>query len=134
MNSRPSREDIADLLDEITGLVKEQTAHDFSQYKTSTLIRRVHRRMQMLELASAHEYLEHLHRDPAECTDFFKEMLIGVTQFFRDPESFEALGAQVIAPLLARRSPDEQVRIWVPACSSGEELYSIAMLICEQAE
>ncbi|MFP4599966.1 MAG: CheR family methyltransferase [Persicimonas sp.] len=137
-NSTPPHDRIGDLLREIADVIAAKTGHDFSQYKTSTLARRVHRRMQMLGEDEPDAYLERLRQDADEQQALFEEMLIGVTHFFRNPTSFESLAKDVVAPLLEARAAadgDEgEVRIWVPGCSSGEELYSIAMLVAEQAD
>jgi chemotaxis methyl-accepting protein methylase len=89
--------------------------------------------MRVLHLASVDEYLARLRRGQDETRAFFRELLIGVTAFFRDPDAFESLAIAAIRDLL-ERAEDEPVRIWVPGCSSGEEAYSIAILVREEME
>ncbi len=107
------------------------TNHNFQHYKTSTLTRRIQRRMQVLKIASVGVYVERLKDDRDEAQSLFRELLIGVTTFFRDPESFDRLAAEVLPKLFENRLPDDPVRIWVPGCASGEEAYTIAMLCAE---
>ncbi|MCE3590080.1 hypothetical protein LXJ59_26180, partial [Escherichia coli] len=106
---------------------------DFSGYKRSTLVRRVERRMHVLSIDSARTYLERVKTDGDECEALFRDLLINVTRFFRDADLFDALRTKVVEPLLRDRAPDEELRVWVPGCSSGEEAYSIAMLFAESA-
>lgn len=119
---------------EICATLQRRTKHDFRDYKTTTLVRRLLRRMQVLRTASVDAYVARLAEDPQEPQTLFRELLIGVTAFFRDAEAFASLSANVLAPLLADRGPDEQVRIWVPGCATGEEAYSIAILVREELE
>lgn len=109
------------------------TGHDFTSYKRSTVSRRIQRRIQVLGLESPDSYYELLQRRPAELELLFGELLIGVTSFFRDPEAFEVL-AQTLEPYLQRDPLQRELRVWVPACSTGEEAYSIAILIREILE
>ncbi len=115
-------------------LLRAQTGHDFSQYKPSTIHRRVDRRMEAHQIVTLADYVRFLQRSPAEVEALFFDMLIGVTQFFRDPAAFEALEQQVIGPLFKSKAQGGAIRVWVPACSSGEEAYSIAILLAERAE
>lgn len=112
------------------------TGHDFTHYKRSTLERRIHRRRQLLQLPDLQAYLDHLHENPRETLALFDEVLIGVTEFFRNPDAFQALQKEVILPLLEEKEKhfDVPLRIWIPACSTGEEVYSIAMLLWEEAQ
>ena len=121
-------------IDKVLILLRAQTGHDFSQYKKNTIGRRIERRMVVTQIDSIDEYLQHLRKTPLEVDTLFREMLIGVTTFFRDPEAFEALGREALTPLLNERSAGEQLRIWVPGCSTGEEAYSIAISLLELAE
>ncbi|HEY8925458.1 MAG TPA: chemotaxis protein CheB, partial [Polyangia bacterium] len=121
---------ITEALNEICDLLEKATNHNFQHYKLTTLIRRTSRRMQVLKLSSAEAYVDRLRSDSEELSHLFRELLIGVTSFFRDPEAFEALAHQVIRPLAARRR-GEQVRVWVPGCATGEEAYSLAILVRE---
>ena len=125
------RHDIQEHLAKITSVLHARSAHDFSGYKEPTLIRRLQRRMQVLHIDSASDYVERLRTDQGEVEALFREILIGVTQFFRDPEAFDALKALAIVPLLDAKDEDEPVRVWVPGCSTGEEVYSIAILLRE---
>ncbi|QEH33625.1 Alkaline phosphatase synthesis sensor protein PhoR [Aquisphaera giovannonii] len=121
-------------LGEICDLLEERTGHNFKHYRTSTLARRIGRKMQVHRIESAADYLDRLERDPDEVQDLFRELLIGVTCFFRDPDSFDRLQAAVIAPLLKDRGPDDPVRVWVPGCATGEEAYTLAILFREELE
>jgi two-component system, chemotaxis family, CheB/CheR fusion protein len=114
----------------ICEVLRDATDHDFRHYKTSTLLRRIQRRMQVTHVSSASAYVELLRADPSEVSLLFRELLIGVTSFFRDPHAFDALHQQVIEPLL-RQSKTDRVRIWVPGCSTGEEAYSLAIVLHE---
>ncbi len=126
--------EIVECLPQILPLLRTRTGHDFSRYKQSTLVRRIHRRMQVLYLNSASQYCDDLTKNSEEVDALFKDLLIGVTQFFRDPESFEFLATSVIPDLFREKKDEGQVRIWVPGCASGEEAYSIAILLAEYAE
>ncbi|MFO1060349.1 MAG: CheR family methyltransferase [Dongiaceae bacterium] len=118
-------------LPEICELLRAHTGHDFSHYKESTFMRRLQRRMQVAHLAAVPAYVDLLRREPAEAEALFRDLLIGVTQFFRDPGAFEALDAQVIPKLFEGKTAEDQVRVWVPGCATGEEAYSIAMLLAD---
>ena len=122
---------VEETLGDICSVVRTTTGHDFSGYKTSTLARRVQRRIQVLDLPDAPAYLRHIRSEPEECEILFRELLINVTRFFRDTEHFDKLRRLVIKPLV-ESSDSEEVRVWVPGCSSGEEAYSIAMLFAEE--
>jgi two-component system CheB/CheR fusion protein len=113
-------------------LLRQRTGNDFSSYKENTFIRRVLRRMQVLQLESAAQYLARLRRDPAQIDLLFQELLIGVTQFFRDPKAFEALEAKVIPEILKAHQGTNPLRVWVAGCATGEEAYSLAILFREQ--
>ena len=115
-------------------LLRAQTGHDFSQYKQSTINRRVERRMAVHQIERLNEYVRHLQQTPAEVEALFRDLLIGVTNFFRDPDVFAALEEQVIPRLFADKDAGAAIRVWVPGCSTGEEAYSIAVLLQEQME
>ena len=121
-------------LPQVSDVLKRVTGNDFRHYKATTLVRRIERRMQVLQVAEATDYLDRLDRDESEARTLFRELLIGVTSFFRDPDAFEALAARALAPLLAGRSATDELRIWIPGCATGEEAYSIAMLVREAAD
>lgn len=126
-----NRGDLQEHLAKIISILHERSAHDFSGYRQATLIRRLQRRMQVLQIDSAIDYGERLRTDRGEIEALFQDLLIGVTQFFRDPEAFDALTATAIMPCLNAKGEDEPVRVWVPGCSTGEEVYSIAILLRE---
>ncbi len=112
-------------------LLRTQTSHDFSQYKPSTICRRIERRMAVHQIDSTDAYVKYLQQNPVEVEALFRDLLIGVTQFFRDPETFEALEAQVIPKLFEGKPAGSVIRAWSTGCSTGEEAYSIAMLLHE---
>jgi two-component system, chemotaxis family, CheB/CheR fusion protein len=126
-----AREDIKENLAAITAVLRKRLKHDFSGYKPNTMIRRIQRRMQVLQIEAVPAYAEHLRREPSEGDALFRELLIGVTQFFRDEHAFEALRANFLPQLLAGREPDDPIRVWVAGCATGEEVYSIAILLQE---
>jgi len=125
-----ARQDIGETLPKISGLLRRALGHDFSGYKQNTVLRRIQRRMQVLQIDNASDYFEHLRRTPAELHALFRELLINVTGFFRDPEAFAAL-KPVIAGIVEGKDADDHIRVWVPACATGEEAYSIAILLAE---
>lgn len=112
-------------------LLRAGTGHDFSQYKKSTIGRRIERRMAQHDLGDSEVYARYLKEHPAEVQLLFKELLINVTSFFRDPEAFIILGKEILPALLAKRPDDYVFRVWVAGCASGEEAYSIAILLRE---
>ncbi|MFZ4650528.1 MAG: CheR family methyltransferase [Rubrivivax sp.] len=111
--------------------LRAATGHDFCGYKRNTMARRVARRMAQLGLADVQAYVTHLKEQPAEAQALFRELLINVTQFFRDPEAFAALRTEVLPGLLAGLDPLRPLRVWVAGCATGEEAYSIAILLRE---
>lgn len=121
-------------LKKIFVLLRAQTGHDFSNYKPSTIQRRIERRMAVHEIESMADYVTYLQRKPVEVEALFRDLLIGVTNFFRDPEAFAVLEAHVIPRLFASEPADAPLRVWTTACSTGEEAYSIAMLLQEHME
>jgi two-component system CheB/CheR fusion protein len=125
------RRDTADQLSRIAGLLRARTGHDFSGYKDNTIHRRVRRRMQVLQIDDPAAFYERLRQEPQQVDLLFQDLLIGVTSFFRDPRAFELLERTVIPKLFENRKPDETVRVWVPGCATGEEAYSVAMLLRE---
>ncbi|HET6718074.1 MAG TPA: chemotaxis protein CheB, partial [Rhodocyclaceae bacterium] len=112
-------------------LLRSATGHDFSLYKKSTIGRRIERRMAQHELTDIEVYTRYLKEHPAEVQALFKELLINVTSFFRDPEAFAALKQDILLPLLADKPEDYVFRVWVTGCATGEEAYSIAMILRE---
>jgi two-component system, chemotaxis family, CheB/CheR fusion protein len=121
-------------LQKIFLLLRNQTGHDFSLYKKNTVYRRLWRRMNIRQIDSISGYARFLEENPQEIGLFFKELLIGVTRFFRDAEAFQHLKKKVVPLLLEQKNRQDPVRIWVPACSGGEEVYSIAILLKEHME
>ncbi|TIQ94110.1 MAG: chemotaxis protein CheR [Mesorhizobium sp.] len=122
------------LRDEIYGILQGQSGHDFSGYKTKTFLRRIKRRMQIAQLNSIAAYVEWLKKDPREVMDLFRDLLINVTDFFRDPDAFKVLEDKVIPQLFEGKTASDAVRIWVPGCATGEEVFSIGMLLREHME
>ena len=118
----------------IYAVLRERLGHDFSGYKETTFLRRVDRRMQVLQVPDVDAYIERLRQEPGEAALLFRDLLIGVTDFFRDAEAFAALGQQVLPKLFAGKGSGEAVRVWVPGCATGEEAYSLAMLLREHAD
>lgn len=121
-------------LDKIIVLLRDRNGNDFSLYKTNTLIRRIERRIALHQLGGIADYLRYLRGNPQELDLLFKEMLIGVTNFFRDPEVWEYLRSEALPALLRQHPAGKVLRAWVPACSSGEEAYSLAMIFNEAME
>ena len=115
-------------------LLRAQTDHDFSQYKPSTINRRIERRMAVHQIETMDDYVTYLQRTPFEVEALFRDLLIGVTNFFRDPEAFTTLEEKVIPRLFDGKPAGALVRIWSPGCSTGEEAYSIAILLQERLE
>ncbi len=118
---------------QVLALLRARTGHDFSLYKPNTIRRRIERRIALAQVDRLEDYLVYLRNFPREAEMLFRELLIGVTAFFRDPEAFESLRRQALLPILERASGGA-VRIWLPGCSTGEEPYSIAMLVREIQE
>jgi two-component system, chemotaxis family, CheB/CheR fusion protein len=127
--------DKLELLDAMLDVLASHNSNDFSAYKKTTLLRRVERRMGINHLDSLADYLRFLQANPAEADELGRDMLIGVSSFFRDPEAFEELRRSVIAPLVRQRNNHSPVlRVWIPGCSTGEEAYSIAILLLEELD
>ncbi len=118
-------------LQRIFAVLQRQTGHDFSRYKQNTITRRVARRMIVNQIEQIDDYARYIENRPLETDALFRELLIGVTGFFRDPDAFAVLEQEVIPHLFADRARDDTIRVWVPACSTGEEAYSIAILLSE---
>ncbi|HXT00756.1 MAG TPA: CheR family methyltransferase [Elusimicrobiota bacterium] len=116
---------------QIIQLLREHTTVDFSLYKPATLQRRITRRMILLKLKSLESYSARLRADLKERDALYQDVLIGVTGFFRNPESFKALERRCFPPLFKARKPDDPIRVWVAGCSTGQEAYSLAMSLLE---
>ncbi|AFL74510.1 chemotaxis protein CheB [Thiocystis violascens] len=125
---------VVDALNKICILLRDRTSHDFSQYKQSTLERRIERRMALHRIDKQDDYLRYLQKDPTEVDALFQDLLVGVSCFFRDPEAFAVLERDVIPGLFANRPAGAPVRVWVCGCSTGEEAYSVAILLQEHLE
>ena len=131
----PTEEDQGVLIEdarlEICRILRSQLGHDFSDYRSQTFLRRVERRMQVQNVATIQEYIERLKADLNEVPLLFRDLLIRVTSFFRDKSTFQLLAAEVIPRLFEGKMADGTVRIWIPGCATGEEAYSLAILMRE---
>jgi two-component system CheB/CheR fusion protein len=115
-------------------VLRAQTGHDFSQYKPSTIHRRIERRMAIHQIETMDGYVKYLQQMPTDIEALFRDLLIGVTKFFRDPEVFKALEEKIIPKLFIDKTADAVIRVWSPGCSTGEEAYSLAILLQEHLE
>ncbi|MBT8096798.1 MAG: PAS domain S-box protein, partial [Woeseia sp.] len=122
------------VLQSILWLLHERTGIDFSLYKTTTVARRVDRRTSLCGLDSPEKYLERLRSDADELDALYCDLLIGVTEFFRDPDVFDAIEKQILPEILSSVATDRELRLWVAGCATGEEAYSLAILIVEACE
>ncbi|MGZ9710540.1 chemotaxis protein CheB [Glaciimonas sp. GNP009] len=127
----PSVKDTSGSVAKILQLLKSGAGHDFSLYKTNTICRRIERRMSTHNIRDMEMYARYLSEHPAEVQILFKELLINVTRFFRDPETFVILKQDILAALLADTSDQYVLRVWVAGCATGEEAYSIAIILRE---
>ncbi len=118
-------------IQKIFSLIRSATGHDLSHYKQTTIRRRIERRMAISQINKISDFVKYLQQTPLEVDILFKDMLIGVTNFFRDPEAFKILKEQVLPGLLKNKDPDSLIRIWSVGCSTGEEAYSLAILFSE---
>jgi two-component system CheB/CheR fusion protein len=121
-------------LNKILAVLRTQAGHDFYAYKKKTLVRRINRRMSLHQIEEYSQYLRFLRETEEEVEALFRELLIGVTHFFRDAESFQVLKEQVLPNLLEKLAEDEYLRAWIPGCSTGEEAYSLAMVLRESID
>ena len=126
-----TRLDASEYLTKICALLRARLGHDFSEYKENTLVRRIQRRMQVLQIDNVPEYIERLRGESEQLDLLFRDFLIGVTHFFRDPDAFAALESEVVQKLMENRKSSDRIRVWVAGCSTGEEAYSIAILLKE---
>jgi len=122
---------IKNYLEKIIILLREHTGHDFSLYKKNTLIRRVERRKSVHQIETLKNYVHYLQENPAEVEILFKELLIGVTSFFRDPAVWEMLKEKVLPDFMNELPEGREIRVWIPGCSTGEEAYSLAIVFKE---
>ncbi|MGB8332918.1 MAG: chemotaxis protein CheB, partial [Desulfobacterales bacterium] len=121
-------------LRKVFALIRNATGHDFSQYKQTTIRRRIERRLAVHQIDKLTDYLVYMQKNPLEIDALFKDLVIGVTSFFRDPEAYQVLEQKVIPKLLHGRKPDDPLRCWVVGCSTGEEAYSLAVIVSEAME
>ncbi|WP_346730384.1 CheR family methyltransferase [Caballeronia sp. dw_276] len=134
-NDRADRRGEAEVaLQDILSTLRSRTGHDFRFYKRATMLRRIERRLQVNSVPDLLAYRDLLRENPRETGALLKDMLIGVTSFFRDREAFESIERDVLPMLFHGKNNGDQVRAWVAGCSSGEEAYSLAMLLTEQRE
>jgi two-component system CheB/CheR fusion protein len=127
----PPEEISSQALQKVHMLLRSATGHDFSSYKASTIIRRIQRRMNVHQIEDMSTYVAYLQRNHEEAKTLFRELLIGVTNFFRDWEAFEVLKAKALPGLLENKPHNQSLRAWVPGCSTGEEAYSLAIILRE---
>src|SRR3954449_8167624 len=111
--------------------LKDSRGFDFTGYKRSSLMRRVDRRIQQVDMTSYADYLDYLQLHQDEFTALFNTILINVTGFFRDPEAWESLRTEVLEPITAEKPPEAPIRLWSAGCASGEEAYTLAMEMAE---
>ena len=126
----PREEDLKRILSLLRGL----TGVDFSHYKLSTINRRIARRMVLHKFQKLSQYVQKLQQNPAEVEALFHDILINVTSFFREPEAFQVLKKKVFPKLVKNKPAEAPIRIWVPGCSTGEEVYSLAICLTEFLE
>lgn len=129
---RITLDDQEDLMAQVFALLRQKSKIDFSHYKHTTIARRIERRMGINQFHTLKQYVSYLRDNPAELTVLGKELLIGVTRFFRDEDTFEQLQTRVVRKLVEQASFEEGIRVWVAGCSTGEEAYSLAILIDEE--
>lgn len=134
-NTRQSKiklqaQDRLETFPQIFELLEQRIGIDFSEYKTSTLVRRLNKRITERRFENEDEYLDYIRQHPEELDRLFEEVLIGVTSFFRDPETFEEI-RNILIKLVRAKRPGEMMRVWIPGCASGEEAYTYAILFCD---
>ena len=121
-------------LQKIFAIIRSAKGHDFSHYKHSTIERRIERRLAVHQIGTLSDYILYLQKNPGEIDILFKNLVIGVTSFFRDPRSYQVIEEQMLAKLIEAKLPEDTLRCWVVGCSTGEEAYSFAILISEAME
>ena len=132
--AEPTADDSVEAQQAIYTILRSQAGHDFSGYKTRTFMRRIFRRVQARHCLDLAGYVELLRREPDEAMVLFRDLLINVTSFFRDAEAFDSLRKEVIPKLFKGRGASDAIRVWTPGCATGEEVYSIAILLREHME
>ena len=125
---------ISDEIQQILTLLRTNTGHDFSLYKPNTIFRRIQKRLSILQIDNLSTYTHYLQQNLNEIQILFKELLINVTNFFRDPDAFDTLKEILLQKILMNKSQSESLRVWIPGCSTGEEVYSIAIILQECME
>lgn len=130
-SDEPLQTDKKGAVSRILRIIRSRTGHDFSQYKKSTIYRRISRRMSVHVIEDMAIYARYLEENPDEVTILFREILINVTSFFRDPGAFDYLKREVLPDLIRQKGDYDAFRVWVPGCSTGEEAYSLAIIIRE---
>jgi two-component system CheB/CheR fusion protein len=130
--SKEEHLDGQDQLNAVVAVLRAHTKYDFRSYRKRMLVRRVERRMGLNHLDKLDAYLAFLREHPDEIKQLSRDLLISVTSFYRDPEAYKVLQAEVIGPLVESKQPDDAIRVWVPGCATGEEPYSIAILFLEE--
>ena len=133
-DSAPVARKLESELNKVFLLLRAQTGHDFSLYKPNTLLRRIERRKALHQIEKLEDYVKFLQQKPNEVEALFRDVLIGVTNFMRDPQAFGILEGLIETRLFAGKQAGEKVRVWTPGCSTGEEAYSIAMLLHERMQ
>ncbi len=118
----------------ILAQLRKHSRYDFSSYRKNMILRRIQRRMGLHHLVRLEQYVERLSEDPKEVTALYRDLLISVTAFFRDPEAYQALSNRLLPELASRDADRYPFRVWVPGCATGEEAYSLAMLLIEAGE
>ncbi len=129
-----SQSNIQHQLQKVFALIRSATGHDFSQYKQTTIRRRIERRLAVHQIDKLTGYILYMQKNPLEIDALFKDLVIGVTSLFRDPEAYRVLEEKAIPPLLQGKQSDDPLRCWVVGCSTGEEAYSLAMIVSETME
>lgn len=136
-HSKPSNTQapkIVNALKKLFILLRSQTGHDFSQYKPSTIHRRIERRMAVHQIETMDNYITYAQQTPTEVEALSRDLLIGVTNFFRDPPAFTAIEKTVIPKLFTNKPAGGVIRVWTPGCATGEESYSLSILLAERQE
>ena len=126
--------DDVDTLNKVFSLLRASSGVDFALYKSNTVVRRIERRMGIKQIEKLGDYLQFLYQSPSEVSTLYRELLIGVTRFFRDPEAFKQIRNEVIPAIFTSKQRGEPIRVWVAGCSTGEEAYSLAILLTEYME
>jgi two-component system CheB/CheR fusion protein len=133
-SGEPLTETDEDALREVLAILRARTGNDFSSYKRSTVLRRITRRLQVNAVEDIRTYAVLLRERPSEAQELLNDMIISVTNFFRDSEAFNVLEQEVVPRLFENKEEGDQVRVWVSGCATGDEAYSLAILLCEHAE